>query len=67
MLILEILYSKEPMYLKNWTKKQLLEYSKCMEDPLFFIQNYVKIVSLDEGLVSFQNVRLPKRNGWNIS
>ena len=39
---------------QNWTKKQLLEYSKCMEDPLFFIQNYVKIVSLDEGLVPFK-------------
>ena len=39
---------------QNWTKKQLLEYSKCMEDPLYFIQNYVKIVSLDEGLIPFK-------------
>ena len=39
---------------QNWTKKQLLEYTKCMEDPLYFIQNYVKIVSLDEGLIPFK-------------
>ena len=38
---------------QEWTKKELLEYSRCMEDPLYFIQNYVRIVSLDEGLVSF--------------
>ena len=39
---------------QNWTKKQLQEYAKCMEDPLYFIQNYVKIVSLDEGLIPFK-------------
>jgi hypothetical protein len=39
---------------QEWTKKELLEYSKCMEDPLYFIQNYVKIISLDEGLVPFK-------------
>ena len=39
---------------QEWTKKELLEYSRCMEDPLYFIQNYVRIVSLDEGLVPFK-------------
>ena len=39
---------------QSWTKKQLQEYAKCMEDPLYFIQNYVKIVSLDEGLIPFK-------------
>ena len=38
---------------REWTKEELLEYSRCMEDPLYFIQNYVKIISLDEGLVPF--------------
>jgi|TARA_R110002073_G_scaffold26607_9_gene87113 hypothetical protein len=38
---------------QSWTKKQLQEYSDCMEDPIYFIQNYVKIISLDEGLVPF--------------
>ena len=39
---------------QEWTKEELLEYSRCMEDPLHFIQNYVKIISLDEGLVPFK-------------
>ena len=39
---------------QEWTKKELLEYSRCMEDPLYFIQNYVKIVSLDDGLIPFK-------------
>ena len=39
---------------QEWTKEELLEYSRCMEDPLYFIQNYVKIISLDEGLVPFK-------------
>ena len=39
---------------QNWTKKELVEYQKCMENPQYFIENYVKIVSLDEGLVPFK-------------
>jgi len=38
----------------NWTKEQILEYQKCMENPIYFIKNYIKIVSLDEGLVPFK-------------
>ena len=38
----------------EWTKKQILEYQKCMENPIYFIKNYIKIVSLDEGLVPFK-------------
>ena len=37
----------------EWTKDQILEYQKCMKDPLYFIGNYIRIVSLDEGLVPF--------------
>ena len=37
----------------EWTKDQILEYQKCMKDPLYFISNYIRIVSLDEGLVPF--------------
>jgi hypothetical protein len=39
---------------QEWTKEELQEYQRCMEDPLYFIQNYVRIVSLDEGLVPFK-------------
>jgi hypothetical protein len=38
----------------EWTKDQIIEYQKCMEDPIYFIKNYIKIVSLDEGLVPFR-------------
>ena len=38
----------------NWTKENILEYQKCMENPIYFIKNYIKIVSLDEGLVPFE-------------
>ena len=37
----------------EWTKEQILEYQKCMENPIYFIKSYIKIVSLDEGLVPF--------------
>jgi len=33
----------------DWTEEQVLEYQKCMEDPLYFITSYIKIISLDEG------------------
>ena len=39
---------------QQWTKKQLQEYARCMDDPLYFIQTYVRIVSLDEGLIPFK-------------
>jgi len=37
----------------EFTKKQVEEYMKCAKDPLYFVRNYVKIVSLDHGLVPF--------------
>lgn len=39
---------------QEFTKEQIEEYLKCSEDPLYFINNYVKIVTLDHGLVQFQ-------------
>ena len=45
---------------QEWTKEELLEYKKCMEDPLHFIQTYVKIVSLDEGLIPFKMYNFQK-------
>ena len=38
----------------EFTKEQILEYQKCSEDPLYFMETYMKIVSLDEGLVPFK-------------
>ena len=39
---------------QEWTEKQLLEYKRCMDDPQYFIETYVRIVSLDEGLIPFK-------------
>ena len=39
---------------QEWTQAEVEEYTKCMKDPLYFIQEYIKIVSLDEGLVPFK-------------
>jgi hypothetical protein len=36
-----------------FTKEQIQERIKCMEDPIYFIQNYMKIVHVDKGLVPF--------------
>jgi hypothetical protein len=38
----------------EFTQEQIIEFDRCSKDPLYFIQNYVKIVSLDEGLVPFK-------------
>jgi hypothetical protein len=38
----------------EFSQEQILEYVKCKNDPVYFSQNYVKIVSLDEGLVPFK-------------
>jgi hypothetical protein len=38
----------------QFTKDQVKEYIKCKEDPVYFALNYVKIVSVDEGLIPFK-------------
>ena len=35
----------------QFTKEQVAEFIKCKKDPVYFAAKYVKIVSLDEGLV----------------
>ena len=34
----------------SFTPEQVAEWLKCAEDPIYFIENYVKIVTLDDGL-----------------
>jgi hypothetical protein len=38
---------------QRYNKKQLAEYVKCRDDIVYFISNYCKIISLDEGLILF--------------
>ena len=38
----------------RFSKKQIEEVMKCLEDPKYFIENYLKIVTIDKGLVPFE-------------
>ena len=39
--------------LQKWTPDLLREYKRCMTDPIYFAEKYVKVISLDQGLVPF--------------
>ena len=38
----------------EFSTEQIQEFIKCKQDPIYFARNYIKIVSLDEGLVPFK-------------
>jgi hypothetical protein len=37
----------------EFTQEQILEFMRCKEDPVYFAKNYVRIVTLDHGLMPF--------------
>ncbi len=37
----------------QFTKEEVLEYAKCMQNPSYFARTYLKVISLDAGLVPF--------------
>jgi len=39
---------------QQWTQDLVLEYAKCMKDPVYFCEKYVKVIALDKGLVNFK-------------
>lgn len=39
---------------QQFTQAEVSEYLKCMKDPIYFAKNYVKVISLDRGLVPFK-------------
>jgi len=45
----------------QFSAKQIEEFLKCKNDPLYFTQKYVKIVSLDEGLVPFKPYKFQEK------
>ena len=58
----------------EFTPDQVQEFIKCKGDPVYFARNYIKIVSLDEGLVPFNlydfqedMVRCFHENRFNIA
>jgi hypothetical protein len=38
----------------EWTPELVQEYVKCQQDPIYFTENYMKIISINEGLTSFK-------------
>ncbi len=38
---------------QEFSQEEVAEYLKCAKDPVYFIANYIQIVSLDKGLVPF--------------
>ena len=44
---------KRPGVQYDFEQWHLEEISKCAADPIYFIRNYVKIISLDEGIIYF--------------
>ena len=37
----------------DFTKEQVAEIIKCSNDPEYFLENYIKVISLDDGIVPF--------------
>lgn len=38
----------------NFTQEQIEEYLKCSQDPIYFVENYVKIINVDKGVIPFK-------------
>jgi hypothetical protein len=45
---------KSSLVRQEFTQEQVKDFIKCSQDPIYFIQKYVNIVSIDEGLVPFK-------------
>lgn len=43
------------------THEQIMELDKCMDDPTYFIEKYVKIIHVDKGLIPFKLYEYQKR------
>ncbi len=39
---------------QDFTEEQIKEYVKCRTDPIYFISEFIKIISVDEGLIDFE-------------
>lgn len=46
---------------QNFTQEEVAEYVKCMKDPIYFAEKYIKVISLDSGLVSFKPYEYQER------
>jgi len=46
---------------QEFTKEEIIEFTKCQQDPIYFMEQHMKIVSLDEGLVPFKMFDFQKK------
>ena len=46
---------------QEFSQEQILEFYACRNDPIYFAEKYVKIVSLDEGLTPFKPYHFQKK------
>ena len=44
---------KSALVPQEYGEKEIAEFIRCAKDPIYFIEQYVKIISLDEGLIPF--------------
>lgn len=52
---------KKPQVKTTYTKDQINEYVKCVNNPVYFIENYIKIVHLDRGMINFEMYPFQKK------
>ena len=45
----------------EFSQENILEFMRCKEDPVYFANKHIKIVSLDEGLVPFRMYPFQKK------
>jgi len=45
----------------EFTSEEIKEYLKCQKDPVYFAKKYIRIVSLDEGLVPFNMYKFQEK------
>ena len=50
----------------EYSKEQIEEYAKCMDDPVYFTETYIKIVSLDLGLIPFNLYQFQREMMWTF-
>jgi hypothetical protein len=57
----------------DWSPELVSEYVKCSEDPVYFIETYMKIININDGLVNFklydyqkEMIRSFAKNRFNI-
>ena len=48
-------------YKHDFTEEQIRDYLKCKDDPIYFIENFCKIITLDRGLQPFKLYECQKR------